>query len=106
MAKYMVTASYTRDGLKGVIAKGGSARRDAVDKLVSDLGGRMESFHFGFGDHDAYVIVDLPDNIGAAAIAMAVGASGGAVVHTTVLLTPEEVDRAAQTTVNYLPPGG
>jgi uncharacterized protein with GYD domain len=106
MAKYLVTASYTTEGLKGVIAKGGSARREAIDKLVADLGGQVESFYFGFGDHDAFVIIDLPDNVGAAAIAMAVGASGMASAHTTVLLTPEEVDRAAATTVNYLPPGG
>lgn len=106
MAKYLVTASYTPEGMKGVIAKGGSARREAVDKLVTGLGGRLESFHFGFGKHDAYVIVELPDNVGAAAVAMAVGASGLASARTTVLLTPEEVDRAAATTVNYTPPGG
>lgn len=106
MAKYLVTASYTPEGMKGVIAKGGSARREAVDKLVTGLGGRLESFHFGFGKHDAYVIVELPDNEGAAAVAMAVGASGLASARTTVLLTPEEVDRAAATTVSYTPPGG
>jgi uncharacterized protein with GYD domain len=106
MAKYLVTASYTSEGMKGVIAKGGSARREAVEKLVTGLGGRLESFHFGFGKHDAYVIVDLPDNVGAAAVGMAVGASGLASARTTVLLTPEEVDRAAATTVNYTPPGG
>ena len=106
MAKYLLTASYTPEGLKGVIAKGGSARRAAIDALVTGLGGTVESFYFGFGDRDAYVTVDLPDNVGAAAIAMAVGASGMAAVHTTVLLTPEEVARAADTTVDYTPPGG
>ena len=106
MAKYLVTASYTPEGMKGVIAKGGSARRQAIDKMVSELGGRVESFHFGFGDDDAYVMIDLPDNVSAAALAMAVSASGAATAHTTVLLTPEEVDRAASTTVGYVPPGG
>lgn len=105
MAKYLVVASYTDAGVKGVIAKGGTARREAIEKMVADLGGHLESFHFGFGDGDAFVIVDLPDNVGAAAVSLAVGASGMATTRTTVLLTPEEVDRAAATSVNYAPPG-
>jgi uncharacterized protein with GYD domain len=86
MAKYLIVASYTKEGVKGVIAKGGTARRDAIEKMAAELDGRVESFYFGFGEGDAFVIVDLPDK-------------------TTVLLTPEEVDRAAATTVNYRPPG-
>jgi len=105
MAKYLIVASYTADGIKGVIDKGGTARREAVEKLMADLGGTVESFSFGFGDADAYVTVDMPDNISAAAAAMSVGASGLVSCRTVVLLTPEEVDRAAQTKVNYRPPG-
>ena len=105
MAKYLITASYSAEGMKGVISKGGSARRDAVAKAVADVGGQVESFHFAFGDDDAFVIVDLPDNVSAAAIGMAVGASGGATTKTVVLLTPEEIDRAAQTQVSYRAPG-
>ena len=105
MAKYLVVASYTNPGIKGVIAKGGTSRREAVEKMAADLGGHVESFYFGFGEGDAYVIVDLPDNVGAAAIGLAVNASGMATTRTTVLLTPEEIDRAAATSVNYIPPG-
>ena len=105
MAKYLVIASYTADGMKGVVEKGGTARREAVEKLVADLGGTVESFYFGFGDGDAYVTVDLPDNVGAAAVSMTVGASGKVTTRTVVLLTPEEIDRAAQTKVAYRPPG-
>ena len=105
MAKYLIVASYTNEGVKGVIAKGGTARREAVEKMVSALGGHVESFYFAFGEGDAFVTVDLPDNVGAAAIGLAVGASGMATTRTTVLLTPEEIDRAAATTVNYTPPG-
>jgi uncharacterized protein with GYD domain len=65
----------------------------------------MESFHFGFGESDAYVIVDLPSNEAAAAVAITVNASGGATVKTTPLLTPEEVDAAAKQSVDYRPPG-
>ena len=105
MAKYLVAASYNSEGMKGVIAKGGTARREAVEKMVADIGGHVESFHFAFGTDDAYVIVDVPDNVAAASIGMAVGASGMASCRTTVLLTPEEIDRAAAANVAYRPPG-
>lgn len=105
MPKYLVTADYTSEGMKGVLAKGGTARRDAVEKMATDMGGSLDSFYFAFGDHDAIVVVDLPDNTTAAAVGMAVSASGMADVTTTVLLTPEDVDRAADASVNYVAPG-
>ena len=105
MAKYLVIASYSADGIKGIVDKGGTARREAVEKLTADLGGTVESFYFGFGEGDAYVTVDLPDNVSAAAVSMAVGATGLVRTRTVVLLTPEEIDRAAQTKVSYRPPG-
>ena len=105
MPKFMVTARYTLEGVKGVQSKGGSARRDAVKEALEGLGGSLESFHFAFGDEDAYVIGDLPSNEAAAALALAVGASGGAAVKTVVLLTPEEVDSAAEQSVGYRAPG-
>ena len=105
MARYLIEASYTSEGMKGVIAKGGVARREAVEKMLADLGGRVESFDFAFGDRDAVVIAEMPDNVSAAAVGMAVGSSGMAGCRTTVLLTPEEIDRAAQLSVAYRPPG-
>lgn len=105
MAKYLIQASYTAEGIKGVAKSGGTARVTAVEKLVSELGGRLESFNFAFGETDAFVVVELPDNVSAAAIGIAVGASGAVALKTTVLLTPEEVDRAANMTVDYRPPG-
>jgi uncharacterized protein with GYD domain len=104
--KYLIEASYTSEGVKGVQSAGGSSRRDAVAAALESVGGSLESFYFGFGDHDAYVTADLPDNESAAALAISVNAAGGAVVKTTVLLTPEEVDAAAQRSVGYRAPGG
>ena len=105
MAKFLFQASYTLDGVKGIQSAGGSSRRDAVAQVAESVGGSLESFHFAFGDSDAYVIVDLPDNESATAVAMTVNASGGATVKTVVLVTPEEVDAAAQRSVAYRPPG-
>jgi uncharacterized protein with GYD domain len=105
MPKFLVEASYTLDGVKGVRSAGGSSRRDAVAKVAESVGGRLEGFYFAFGDTDAYVIVDVPDNESATAVALTVNAAGGATVKTVVLLTPEEVDAAAKRSVEYRPPG-
>jgi uncharacterized protein with GYD domain len=105
MPKYLIEASYTLEGVRGVQSAGGSSRRDAVAAVAESVGGKLDSFHFGFGESDAYVIVDLPDNESAAAVALAVNAAGGATAKTTVLLTPEEVDAAAKRSVDYRAPG-
>jgi len=106
MPKFLYEASYTLDGVKGVQSAGGTSRRDAVAKVAESVGGRLESFYFAFGDRDAYVVVDLPDNESATAVALTVNAAGGATVRTVVLLTPDEVDAAAKRSVDYRPPGG
>ena len=105
MPKFLFEASYTLDGVKGVQSGGGTGRRDAVAQVAESLGGRLESFYFAFGDRDAFVIVDLPDNESATAVALTVNAAGGATVRTVVLLAPDEVDAAAKRSVDYRPPG-
>ncbi len=105
MPKFLFEASYTSEGVKGVQSAGGSSRRDAIARLAESAGGQLESFHFAFGDRDAYVIVDLPDNESATAVALSVNSVGAATVRTVALLTPEEVDAAAKRSVDYRPPG-
>jgi uncharacterized protein with GYD domain len=92
--------------VKGVLKGGGTARRTAIEKLVTGLGGKLEAFYFAFGGDDVVVIADLPDQKTAAAVGLAVNASGTTTLKTTVLLTPEDIDAAAQTAVDYTPPGG
>ena len=106
MSRYLIRAQYTAEGARGILSGGGSARRAAVEKMVSDVGGCLESFYFAFGDDDVYTIVELPDHKAAAAVALAVNASGAVNLSTVVLLSPEEIDAAAQQTVGYTPPGG
>ena len=105
MSKFLFEASYSTDGIKGVQSAGGSSRRDAVAQVAESVGGKLESFYFAFGERDAYVVVELPDNESAAAVALTVNAAGGATVKTVVLLTPDEVDAAAKRSVDYKPPG-
>ena len=72
MAKFMICASYNAEGLKGVMKAGGTSRVEAVGKMVAGVGGSIEAFYFGFGAHDVYVVVDVPSNLQAAAVAAAV----------------------------------
>jgi uncharacterized protein with GYD domain len=105
VAKFLVKASYTVEGTKGVRSGGGTSRREAVAKMAEGLGGRLESFYFAFGETDAYVVLDMPDNTAAAACSLAVTSVGAAATEMVVLLTPEEIDAAAKMSVDYRPPG-
>src|SRR4051794_37823943 len=105
MPKYLLQVSYTLDGVRGVIAKGGSARKAAAQAAAKSLGGKLESFYFAFGGTDVFTVADLPDNTAAASLALAVTAGGGAVVNTVPLLTVDDIDDAAAKTVKYSPPG-
>lgn len=105
MPKYLVHGNYTQSGLEGVLAEGGTARKDAISGLMASVGGTVESMYYAFGDTDVFVVVDLPDNVTAAGVAMLVSAAGAATTSVTVLLTPEEVDAAVAVAVDYRPPG-
>jgi len=105
MTRYLIQASYTAEGVRGLLKDGGSSRRAAVDKMIEGLGGVSECFYFAFGENDVYAIAQLPDNATAAAVSLAITASGAVTSNVVVLLTPEEVDEAARKTVAYRAPG-
>jgi uncharacterized protein with GYD domain len=105
MPKYLFQANYVGEGVKGLLKEGGSSRRAAVEKAAQSLGGTLEAFYYAFGDTDAYVVVDLPDNATATALALTVNSSGVTVVKTTVLMTPEDVDAAVKKSPSYRAPG-
>jgi uncharacterized protein with GYD domain len=106
MPKFLWKASYTSDGIKGLLKDGGTGRRAAVEQMTQALGGRLDAFYFAFGDDDVYVIADLPDNATATAISLTINAQGAVQLKTVELLTPEQVDEAAKKSVDYTPPGG
>jgi uncharacterized protein with GYD domain len=105
MPKYLLTVSYATDGVKGLLKEGGSARQAAAKKAAKSLGGKVESFYFALGEADAYVIVDMPDNASAAAISLALGATGLVIASTTVLMSCEEMDEAVKKSPAYRGPG-
>jgi uncharacterized protein with GYD domain len=94
MARYLIEAAYSRQGISDLI-KTPQDRAEAVRPAIERMGGKMESFYFAFGDYDAVVIAELPDNVAAAALAMAVGSSPGVSRYkTTVLITMSEAMEA------------
>jgi uncharacterized protein with GYD domain len=105
MPHYMFKASYTQQGIQGVMKEGAASRIAAVSALAASVGGSIESAYWAFGDDDYVTIGELPDNAAAMAVAAAVGASGAARVTTTVLLTAAEVDEALARRGTYRAPG-
>ena len=76
MVKFLIEASYTGEGLKGLKKDTGVGRRAALEKFAEALGGKLDSLHFALGEHDAIAIFDLPDTVTAASAAHAASASG------------------------------
>lgn len=105
MPKYLLSGNYIGDGIKGLLKEGGTSRRAAVEKLVSSVGGRVESVYYALGDTDNFIIVDMPDNASVAAASLAASATGAVTVTTTALMTPEEMDAAAKKMPAYRAPG-
>jgi len=105
MSKYLISGSYSADGLKGLQKDKASGRQQAVRTALEGLGGRLEAAYFALGEEDVYVIADLPDNVSAAALGIVASATGLIRTRTTALMTVEETDRALEKSVNYRAPG-
>ncbi|MCZ0988498.1 GYD domain-containing protein [Streptomyces diastatochromogenes] len=105
MPKFLIQASYTAEGTKGLLREGASGRRAAVDQVVTGLGGTVEAMYFVFGEDDLVIIVDFPDPVSMAAASLTVKASGALHTRATPLLTLDEIDEAARRQVAFRAPG-
>ena len=108
MARYLVQASYNPKGISDLV-NNPQDRAVALRPVIEGMGGRIESFDFAIGDYDVVAIFDVPDNVSAVALAMAIG-SGGAMsaYKTTVLIPMDEAVEAMRKAgaSGYRPPGG
>ncbi|MFF8592536.1 GYD domain-containing protein [Streptomyces sp. NPDC015220] len=105
MPKFLIQASYTPEGTKGLLQEGASGRRAAVERVVGDLGGTVEAMYFAFGEDDIVLVVDFPDAASMAAVSLTVKASGALRTRATPLLTLDEIDEAARRRVAFRAPG-
>jgi uncharacterized protein with GYD domain len=72
MPKYLFQGSYTVEGLRGLLREGDTKRREAVEQLVPNLGGRLEVLYYAYGEDDFFIIVDVPDRVTTTAASLAV----------------------------------
>ena len=105
MPKYLLRASYTAEGIKGVVKDGGTKRQATARRLVESLGGKLDAFYYAFGETDVIAIVELPDNASSAAASLAIGGTGAVTGNITVLLTPSDIDEAVKKSGQYTAPG-
>jgi uncharacterized protein with GYD domain len=106
MPTYLFKVRYSPDGAAGLVNKGGSARVAAAKETIESVGGTVKDMYFAFGDVDAFVIAEMPDDAAAAAVALRTSSTGMISVETVVLIPPDEIDHASHLDVAYTPPGG
>jgi len=106
MPFYLIRASYSSAATNNMVQHP-QHREEVLRKTCKSLGGKMHNFFFSFGEYDAVVLAELPDNKAAAALSLSAEASGALkAIHTTVLLTVDEAMesmKAAQSD-QYTPP--
>ena len=105
MPKFLVEATYTSDGYKGLAKDKASGRKTAITQAIKKLGGKLDALYYCLGENDVILIVDLPDHVSAAALGSAACGSGMVRTKTTVLLTVAEQDEALSKAVAYRAPG-
>ncbi len=105
MPKFLLRGSYSVDGVKKLVDHGGTKRRQEVERVAEEAGGKLEALYWAFGEDDVYAVLDLPSNTSMAAISLAIGAGGLIRSKTVVLMTPEEVDEATKQSGELRPPG-
>jgi uncharacterized protein with GYD domain len=107
MPLYLTRFSYTPETWARLIGNP-EDRQKAAREYIESVGGKLHGFWYAFGEHDAYNIWEAPDNVSAAAVALAI-TGGGALssLETTVLLTVDETMDAMRQAgqIGYRAPG-
>lgn len=87
MAHFLLEGAYTTEAWKSLV-KNPQNRVDVIRSVIEKLGGSIEGAWFAFGDYDVVLIMQMPDNVSAAAFSLAVAAGGAFKSHrTTPLIT-------------------
>lgn len=105
MAKYLIHATYTTDGFKGLLKDKASGRKAALEKAFASVGAKLDSMYYTFGNYDVLLVIDAPDNVAVMSVGLAACSTGLARTSTTPLLTIEEADQAVKKGVQYRGPG-
>ena len=107
MPLYLTRFSYTPATWARLIEKP-EDRRVAAQQYIESVGGRLHGFWYALGEHDAYSLLEAPDNVSIAAVALAISAGGAISSYQTItLLTVEDTLAALKKaqSIKYRPPG-
>ncbi len=83
-------------------------RTETVSRILEDAGCKLKGLWYAFGKSDGFALIEAPDNVTSASIAIAIAASGAfRKFETTVLMTQDELLRALKKAqdVAYVAPG-
>lgn len=105
MPAFMIVASYSPEGLRGLRKDSAAGRKVAVANALESMGAKLKAVYFTLGDHDVVLIADFPNTVSVAGFSLVVSAAGFVRTQTTALLTVEEMDRALNIKADYRPPG-
>jgi uncharacterized protein with GYD domain len=105
---YLIQAAYTPEAW-AALARSPENRAEPASALAKKLGGKLVDLYYCFGEYDAVVLVDLPDDAMATAFVIAAGSAGHIkATRTTRLMGVTETVEAMQKAgeVTYAPPKG
>jgi uncharacterized protein with GYD domain len=106
MTFYLIQASYTPQAIAAMI-KNPQDRAAAVRPIMERMGGKLHGLWFAFGESDIVAIAEMPSDISAAAVSMAIGATGAmSSYRSTALMTSAQAVEAMQkaSATGYQPP--
>ena len=91
MAYYLVQVTYAPEAWAAMVKNPQDRMKNAVQPVAEKLGGKVIGCWLAFGEYDAIAVLDLPNNVSAAAFSF-VASAGGAIksIKTTPLMTFEE----------------
>jgi uncharacterized protein with GYD domain len=102
VALYLIRFGYTPEAWSALIENPQDRRDMLASRIFGTFGGRLHGFWYAFGDEDGYALVELPDNVSAAAAAVAVVSTGSfRSLETTVLLTADEMVLAIEKSAEF-----
>lgn len=107
MSLYMSTFDYTPEVWADLVANPEN-RTEALNRIFGDVGCKLMGLWYAFGARDGFVLIEAPDNVTSAGIAIAINASGAfRKFETTVLMTQDDLLKALDKArdVAYVAPG-
>lgn len=110
MTKFLVLFRFKSAAIDAMLDRP-SDRAAAVTRIAELVGGKLESYYWMFGNFDGYATIACPSSAAAAAIGLAVGASGAfehLETHELIEMNalPDILKRAKELRKDYVAPGG